>query len=583
MAIRSPIVSILAHVDHGKTSILDAIRGSFVAKKEAGGITQMIGASYVSIEEVEKVGGQFAKKMNIQLKIPGLLFIDTPGHEVFTNLRERGGSIADMAILVIDIMQGVQPQTIESIRILKQYKTPFIVAANKVDLIRGWKEQNTTSFSESLEKQQEYVVQILDEKMYEIMGKLSEYGFDSERFDRIKDFSKQISIIPTSAKTKEGIGELLMMIAGLSQKYLEKTLNIEVNGAAKGSIIEVKGEKGMGTTIDVIIYEGIIRRGEEIMFLTKNGVKSTKVRGLLLPNISPKKPEEKYVNVDQITAAAGVKILAPELEDAIPGSPINVISNFEEDKRTIENQFKEVIFEKEHNGVIVRAESLGSIEAILALLKEKKIPVKDAGVGKITKKEVIEAYSLSQNNKYLGVVFGFNIDVLPEAREEAENLGVPIIWSNIIYKIVENYEEWVRENKEIEKKKMLENLSWPGRIKILEGCCFRMCKPAIFGVEILEGKINVGDKLMNDKGEIVGEIKAMQDKKENIKEAKKGMQIAISSPEINIGKSACEGEKLFVYLTRDEIKLWNDKKEILDDDEKRILAEIEKRVLTKVF
>jgi len=146
MLIRSPIVCVLGHVDHGKTSILDAIRGSRVAAREAGGITQMIGASYITKEDIERLAKDLHGKLNFNLKIPGLLFIDTPGHEAFTNLRDRGGSIADIAILVVDIAQGFQPQTIESLRILKQYKTPFVVAANKIDLITGWSEQKTASF-----------------------------------------------------------------------------------------------------------------------------------------------------------------------------------------------------------------------------------------------------------------------------------------------------------------------------------------------------------------------------------------------------------------------------------------------------
>jgi len=583
MIIRSPIVAILAHVDHGKTSILDAIRGSSVARKEAGGITQMIGASYISVENINDIGKTLAKKMNIKIKIPGLLFIDTPGHEVFTNLRERGGSIADVAILVIDIMQGVQPQTVESIKILKHYKTPFIIAANKVDLIEGWNKQKTTSILDSLSKQPDFVKQRLDKKIYEIMGKISEYGFDSERFDHIEDFSKQIAIIPTSAKTKEGIGELLMLIAGLSQKYLEKNLNITVDGIGKGSIIEVKKEKGMGTTVDIILYDGVISRGDEIIYLTSNGAKTTKIRGLLEPNLTPKKPEEKYKNINSVVAASGVKIIATDLEDAIPGSPINVVVNLEEDKKKIEGQFKEIIFDKHENGVVVRADSLGSVEALVSLLKEKNIEIKDAQIGKITKKEILKASAIAQRDKYLGVVMGFNVKITEEAREEEKNSNVPIIWSNVIYKIVEDYEEWVREKKEKEKKLLLDNLSWPTRIKIMEGYCFRVCKPAVFGVEILEGKLKVGDRLMNEDGEIIGEVKTIQNKKENIKEAKKGMQVALSSRELYFGKNVNEGDKLFTYLSKEQINVWKDKKDMLDDDEKRILFEIEKRVVTTNF
>ena len=237
---RSPIIATLGHVDHGKTTLLDALRGSSVAKKEAGGITQMIGASYLSQEDLREVSKKVSDRTKFELKIPGLLFIDTPGHAAFTNLRERGGSIADLAILVIDITNGIQPQTEESIRILRQYKTPFIIAANKIDAIHGWKSQKTESFFESLEKQQEGVKNKLDEKLYEIVGRLSEIGMESERFDRVPDFRTQVGIVPVSAKTREGIGELIMLIAGLTQKFLENELKIEVKGLAKSTASRTK-------------------------------------------------------------------------------------------------------------------------------------------------------------------------------------------------------------------------------------------------------------------------------------------------------------------------------------------------------
>src|SRR3989338_2256229 len=378
MLIRSPIVATLGHVDHGKTTILDSVRGSKIADKEAGRITQMIGASYITkqiIEEVSKGG-----KLKFNLKIPGLLFIDTPGHEAFTKLRDRGGSIADIAILVVDVTQGFQPQTIESLKILKQYKTPFVIAANKIDLVHGWKSNKGQSFSESFSKQAEYAQQKLDEKLYELMGKISEYGFDSERFDRIQEFDKQIAIVPVSAKNKEGLSELLMLIAGLSQKFLEGKLTIDPDGRGRASVIEVKEEKGMGTTVDVIVYDGLLKKNDEIIYLTTDGVKTTKIRALLQPNLAGK---EKFDYVDQVVAAAGVKIFAPDLEKVIPGSPLDVLTNFEEDKKALEEQFKDVLFEGQESGVILKADSLGSVEAIVDLFKKESIPIKSAGVGKI--------------------------------------------------------------------------------------------------------------------------------------------------------------------------------------------------------
>ncbi|MEK6979565.1 MAG: translation initiation factor IF-2 [Candidatus Micrarchaeota archaeon] len=574
---RSPIIATLGHVDHGKTTLLDALRGSSVAKREAGGITQMIGASYLSQEDLKEVSKKVSDRTKFELKIPGLLFIDTPGHAAFTNLRERGGSIADLAILVIDVTNGIQPQTEESIRILRQYKTPFIIAANKIDAIHGWKSQKTESFFESLEKQQEGVKNKLDEKLYEIVGRLSEIGMESERFDRVPDFRTQVGIVPVSAKTREGIGELIMLIAGLSQKFLENDLKFEVSGRAKGSIIEVKEERGLGTTIDVIVYDGVLRKGDEIMFLTADGAKTTKVRALLEPNISMNNPNEKYTYVDEVVAAGGVKIFAPGLEDAIPGSPFTATNseNIEADKKELEEKMKQILVERNENGVIVRADSLGSVEALVKLLEEEKIPVKDAKVGRVTRKDVLEAQAVVREDRYLGVILAFNVETLPEAKEESEKDGIPILWSNIIYSLIDRYKEWVAEEKEKEKKLALEKFPWPGKIKILSGCCFRICKPAVFGIEVLGGRIKSGFRLMNRNGDIVGEIKTIQHEKESLIEAKSGMQVAISCDDIYFGKTVCEGDVLYVFMTSDELKIWGERLEMLSKEDIPVINEIE--------
>lgn len=573
MKIRSPIVAILAHIDHGKTATLDSIRGSNVVAKEAGKITQMIGASYITQETINKMSEKLSEKMRFELKIPGLLFIDTPGHEAFTNLRDRGGSIADIAILVVDIMQGVQPMTVESIKILKQYKTPFVVAANKIDLVPGWKSYDNEPFLSTLKKQPEHIQQRLDEKLYELMGKLSEYGFDTERYDRISDFSKQIAIIPTSARTNEGLSDLLMLIAGLSQKFLGEKLEIEESGRGKGSIIEVKEEKGLGTTLDVIIFDGILRKNDEVLFLTNEGVQKTRVRGLLIPNISG---VEKFTYVDEAVAAAGVKIFAPDLEGAIPGSPIDVVKDFEEDRKAIETQFKSVVFEKKEKGIVIRTDSLGSVEAIVRLFEEAKIPVKDAGVGKITRKSVVEAKAVAEEDKYLGVVLGFNVQILDEAREESADSGIKIMWSNIIYNLLDQYNDWVKEEKEKEKKEALAKLPWPGKVKLLPGFVFRVNKPAIFGVEVLGGRLKKQYKLLNKAGEVVGEIREMQKEKEKVEEAKSGDQLALSCSGIDYGKNVQEGDILYVAIGPGQLKTWDSKLSMLNEEEKTILEEVKK-------
>ncbi|MDD5339741.1 MAG: translation initiation factor IF-2 [Candidatus ainarchaeum sp.] len=577
---RSPIICLLAHVDHGKTSLLDSIRGTAVAKKEAGGITQMIGASYVSRADIDAISKDLAAKMKLTLRIPGLLFIDTPGHEAFGNLRDRGGSIADLVILLVDINQGFQPQTIESIKILKQYKTPFVVAANKIDALNGWKSHGTLSFMESYSQQPEYVRSAFDDKLYGLMGKISEHGFDSERYDKVTDFTKQIAIIPVSAKTREGLSELLVLIAGLSQRFLGESLEIDENGRGKGSVMEVKEEKGLGTTVDVILYDGILRKNDDIAYMTINGVKKTKVRGLLLPNLGG---GEKYLNVDSVVAAAGVKIYAPGLEGAIPGSPLEVVEDFERDSAAIEVQFKNIIFEKKGEaGVVLKADSLGSVEALLKLLANENIPIREASVGHITRKEVIAAGVVAQQDPFLGVVLGFNVSILDEAAEESRNSKIPIITSDIVYRLIDNYKEWVEESRKRMKKESLEKLTWPGKIKVLDGYVFRASKPAVFGVDVLAGRIKSGYRLMNKAGEVVGEIREIQKEKEKVTEASAGDQLAISCDGISIGKNVAEGELLYTYMIVDELKKWDGQLHMLSEDEKALFAEI-RRALVRSF
>ena len=574
--IRSPIVSVLGHVDHGKTSILDAVRESRVALKEPGRITQMIGASYISKETIESLSKGLAKALNIKLIIPGLLFIDTPGHEAFTSLRQRGGSIADIAILVVDVMQGFQPQTIEAINILKTYKTPFVVAANKIDLIKGWKPTEEKSFLKSLAKQSENAKRLLDEKIYNIVNELAMQGLDSERFDRVSDFTKSVAIIPVSAKTKEGLAELLLLVAGLSQKYLKDKLFVSQKEKAKGTILEVKEEKGLGTTLDAIIYDGVLREGERIYFLTKNGISSAKVRALLMPNVASNNPKEKYKRVKEVVAAAGVKIAGVGLEGAIAGSPLSSSPSSLED---LANMLSSLIFEaKDKVGVIAKADSLGSLEALIKLFGKNNIPIYKADIGSITKEDLLLAESLAESFPYSCVV-AFNVPVSSEALDYANREGVKIIANNIIYKLVEAYEEYVKEVDEKQRRE-LSKFAFPSRIRVLRGFFFRMSKPAIFGIEVEAGRIKPGIKLMNREGIVLGELKTIQEKKESLKEATKGMKVAISVDGAVLGKDIKEEDILYPYIPLEGIEEWLSKSHLLSEEEREVAEEI-RRILIK--
>ncbi|MBM3229546.1 translation initiation factor IF-2 [Candidatus Parvarchaeota archaeon] len=535
------------------TSLLDSIRSTSVQKREAGAITQHIGASEVPEYEIKNICSEVMGKLNIKITIPGLLFIDTPGHEAFTNLRLRGGSIADIAILVVDIAQGFQPQTVESIKILRQFKTPFILAATKLDLVEGWRNSSNRSFLHALEQQSPQVQARVDEAIYSIVGKLYELGIEAERFDRVSDFTKQALIIPICAKTGEGLAELLLYLSGLSQKFLEAQLKLEVQGTGKGTILEVKEEPGLGTTIDIILYDGTICRNDRIIFGTINGSATTRVRAILKPNLPGRVSagEERFRQVQEASSASGVKIFAPELSSAIAGAPVLVVREKDAAQAgEVEAQIKHILFATDSRGVILKADTLGSVEAIVRLLKEANVSVKSATIGKVTKKDVLDAKSVGAADRYIGAVLAFNVPVTDDASAEAQAGKIPVFTSKVIYELLDNYRDWVEQEKKRESQEFLLKLAYPVKVKVLPGCFFRMKSPAIFGVEVIGGKLRADCMLMSRSGVQVGTVKVIQKDKESVGEAAVGSQVAISVDQAILGKTISEGDVLYTYIDK---------------------------------
>lgn len=576
MKIRSPIVSVLGHVDHGKTTLLDFIRGSTIASKEAGGITQHIGATEIPIDTVEEICGSFIDKLTIKDTIPGLFFIDTPGHEAFTSLRKRGGALADLAILVVDINEGFKPQTFEALNILKMYKTPFIVALSKIDRIFGWEIHELSSFSESFNKQAQNVQQDLDRKLYEIVGILHKEGFQSERFDRVSDFASQITIIPISAQSGEGIVELLAMLLGLAQEYLTEQLKIEEDSPAKGSVLEIKEEIGLGVTVDAVIYDGILKQSDEIALLELDDVLTTKIRSILrpLPLEEMRDSKKKFKKVDEVVAAAGIKIVAPKLENVVAGSPLRVSREGSHVKEEILKELEDITIHTNDNGVMVKADTLGSLEAVVNLLQDIDIPIRTAEIGDVSRKDVINASIVKQEDPNHGVLIAFNVKVHPKAEDELCNSHIKLFSGNIIYQIIEEYEEWMNQKEEERKKKWIDAIIKPGKIRIIPNLIFRQNKPAIAGIEVLSGTIKQKYALMNDKGNVVGTVESMQDKGDNLPSINKGQKIAMAINDATIGKDFEEGDVLYVDIPEKHFKILerelNDK---LTEDEFETLNE----------
>ncbi len=582
--IRQPIIVVMGHVDHGKTSLLDKIRSTAIAHREAGGITQHIGASEVPLNVIENIVGPLLKKFGAKITIPGLLFIDTPGHEAFTNLRKRGGAVADLAILVVDVTKSFEPQTYEAIEILKEYKTPFVVAANKIDLITGWRANATYSFIETLEKQTRAVQEEVDARVYELVGKLSEVGINSERFDRVKDFKKEALIIPVSAKTGEGIAELLVYATGLAQRYLEQRLDIEVKGPGRGSILEKKEEKGLGTTIDVVLYNGTLNVNDTVMFATETGVQTAKIKALLKPKPLQEMREStsKYFYVDAVHAASGVKISGSGLDGAIPGSLV-ISAADKKAEQEIKSEIKEV-FNVDKAGVILKADTIGSIEAISRLLKAEKINISKKGLGNVTKRDVLDAFAMREADPFEAIVLAFNVKVDEDAEQGSQAAGVGILKSNIIYKIIDDYKEWADKERKKEREALEKALMFPGAIRILPNSCFRVSHPAVFGVDVIGGRIKPTYLLMNKNGTLIGRVKEIQNNGVSMPEAKKGDSVAISIPDVTFGRQIKDNDVLYTHLSDEEVRALKYKHaELLTDEENDLLEEISKvKKLAKV-
>ena len=559
MPIRQPIVAVLGHIDTGKTKLLDKIRKSSVQDREVGGITQHIGASYFPVDTLTKICGPLLKGLKTDVQLSGLLVIDTPGHEAFVNLRKRGGAVADIAILVVDVLRGFEAQTYECIEILKEKKTPFLVAVNKIDRVPGWKPKFGVTFSSSYKSQDPYVRQALDENLYRIMGTFSRFGLRTDRFNNVTDFTKTIAIVPTSAKTGEGIPELLAVLVGLTRQYLQSRLKT-TEGPAKGTVLEVKEEPGLGITTNVIIYDGILQKGDLIVVGAKENPIVTNIRAVFLPKPLDeiRDPRDKFSSVESVSAAAGVKIAAPNLEDALAGAPLYVVPSedlLEEYVKRVSEEVEQIKVDTDLDGVVLKTDALGSLEAIVESLKRSNVPIKVADIGDVSKRDVTEATIVKEREPLHGVVLAFNVKVLPDAEEEARNRNVPIFNQKTIYNLIDEYLQWLKQEDEARLEKEFNMLVKPAKVKFLPGYVFRKAKPAVIGVDVLAGRIKPRNVLVKENGRKVGEILQIQDKGKAASEANIGSQVAVSVGKAVVGRHIQEGEIFYVKVPEAHAKV----------------------------
>ena len=607
---RQPIVSVLGHVDHGKTSVLDLVRSigterqASVMDREAGGITQHIGATEVPADVLNETCSAMLGGKNF--KSPGLLFIDTPGHHSFVSLRNRGGSVADIAILVIDIMEGLQPQTIESLNTLKETKTPFVIAANKVDRIHGWRCESGRSFIQSFKEQREDVTSLFDDRYWKLLGQFSEHGFNIERYDKIRDFTQNVAVVPMSAKEGEGLQDLLAVSVGLAERFLEDRLTDTI-GPAQGTVLEMRDEVGMGKTIDVILYRGSLKIGDKIMLASNDGPFSTHIKGLKRPKGMSEMRDagKRWINFSEVDAACGVKIVAPKLEQAIAGTTLYLANTDEQisiAKSAIQEEWRG-IYDKmpvmcsvcnkissrlefveqcqngtcrgaveEKNGVVIKADTVGGLEALAFELFKLKIPVRQASVGPVNKKDILMAKSIQDPlNK---VILGFSTKANNEVADElkGDNSEIKFFSGSIIYHILDSFEEWREETKQAIEAEQRESLVYPGRLLYLKDHTFRSKGPAIVGMRVVGGRVHIGQRLMKLDGTPVGQIKSLRTRgSEDVKEANQGDEVAVAIQGPTVGRHIDELDEFYVDVPEKhakrlkKIELTPIEQEILDE------------------
>ena len=585
MELRQPIVVVLGHVDSGKTSLLDNIRGTAVQAREVGGITQHIGASFLPVQTIKEITGPlYAKLVKTEAAIPGLLVIDTPGHEVFANLRTRGGSAADIAIVVVDVNKGFEAQTIESMDILKKRRVPFVIALNKLDMVAGWR-TSTRFISEDVKRQDAVVQTLLDEKIYSVVGILSRLGYPSEAFWRVTDFTKEVAIVPVSARTSVGIAELLAVLVGLTQQYMGKKLERHIKDAARGIVLELSEETGLGPSANIILLDGILHQGDSIVVGKRDGAISTRIKALLLPKPldEMRDPRDKFKQVNEVIAAAGLKITSPDLEGVLAGSPVYVYDDNNNQRKSkdeldrlkslVESEVKNAIVSNtQTSGVILKCDTIGSLEAIVDLLKKANVPIRIADIGNITRRDIVEAAAVKENDRYLGVMLGFNVKVLEDAQKEAQDRGVKIFNEQIIYNLVRSYTDWVTYQREHEELILFNELPPICKFQFLKGFIFRRNDPAVFGAEIQAGRLRQKVHVINEEGKKIGTIHQIQESGKAIEEATTGMQVAVSVKEPTIGRQINEGDIFYTDLhSRQAKQLLGRFNHRLNDSEKEVL------------
>lgn len=531
--LRAPVICVLGHVDTGKTKILDKLRHTHVQDGEAGGITQQIGATNVPLETIEEQTRMVKNFDKENLKIPGMLIIDTPGHESFSNLRNRGSSLCDIAILVVDIMHGLEPQTLESINLLKEKKCPFIVALNKIDRLYDWKKSPETDIVVTLKKQKKNTKDEFDERAKAVMVEFAQQGLNAALFFENKDPRTFVSLVPTSAHSGDGMGNLIALLVELTQTMLARRL--AHCDELRAQVMEVKALPGMGTTIDVILINGTLREGETILVAGVEGPIVTQIRGLLLPPpLKELRVKNQYEKHKEVCTSQGVKILGKDLEKALAGLPLLVAHSDDEIpvlRDELVRELKQTLssIKLEEKGVYVQASTLGSLEALLEFLRTSKVPYAGINIGPVHKKDVMRASAMLEHDLQYAVILAFDVKVERESQEMADSLGVRIFWAEIIYHLFDAFTKYREDYKKAKQEEFKHVAVFPVKLRVLPQFIFNSRDPIVMGVTIEAGVLRTGTPLcVPSKGFVdIGVVTSIEMNHKSVDSAKKGQEICI--------------------------------------------------------
>lgn len=574
--LRSPICVIMGHVDTGKTKLLDKIRKTNVQDREEGGITQQIGATYFPCATLRKMTEYFSQKGYLQYKLPGLLIIDTPGHESFTNLRSRGSSLCDIAILVVDIMHGLESQTLESIKLLRDKKSVFIVALNKIDRLSDWRAHPNLPFPETFKRQSEHAKDQFKKRLEKILVEFQEQGLNAEPYYKMrfgeKDRITSYPIVPTSAITGEGIPDLLMLVQLLTQNKMSGKLASQ--SELQCTVFEVKVEEGIGTTLDVILVNGELHVDDTIVIAGIDGPIVTHIRALLTPPpLKELRVKGDWIHHDVIYAAMGCKIAAPNLDGAIAGSELFVAKTDDPDEiedlkdkvnTDVASVFDQV--DKSGIGVLVQASTLGSLEALLSYLKSKEIPVSHVGIGPIHRKDVIQISSMVEKDRKYAVILAFDVPITSEAQTYADEIGVKIFPALIIYHLTDQYEQYLDDLVREQKEKARAKAVFPVSLQVLPDAIFNRSNPIIMGVRVVCGTLRKGTPIsviVENKAIFLGNVDTIKNNNVDCDSAPQNSEVSISirsqaNMSIVAGKDFKPGDEIVSKLNRESINILKD-------------------------